>query len=1220
MVRKLKKPALGGLLTSDASRKDRRRTIAYFSSSPGGTYSYEKWLMWRGLADSAREHGVSLLYVAGEEFETSPQAILYDLIDKHNVDGLIFWDSFFSPRTDSEKTQAFIAKYHPLPVVSIELNLDGCSSLLLDNLQGMHDVIGHLIEHHGYSRIAFIYQEVSHSTLARQKAFEWAMINNGLYHPGLVGTLEELDKLNLKPGKDYHAVIAPDDGQAVEVINKLRVRGISVPEEVAVTAFNDSREARGSMPPLTTVRLPFRKLGQRAVEMLLNRIEGEVASEMTMLPLQLILRRSCGCLDHLSEQAAAGLLPHKNTSLIEILEGQHAEILAEMSLGMGTTQEEQARKWSESLWEYFTGELKRQLVVKAVQHPSERFLRSLNDLLQQAVSEGINVNRWHEALSTLRRYLLPYLEGATLAYAEDLWQQARVLVAQMAARAEVHRSWQAAQRTEVLREIEAALLISFDTNELYEILVKGLRRLGIKTFFLVLYEDQSQPDLWARLALAYRDGQRIDLPADGERFESPRLLPQNWLSSQQTHNLLIEALHLRDEQIGYTIFVTDPPADSSECVIFQALRIQLSSALKGVRLRQNLQEALKQAEEANHLKSRFLSMVSHELRTPLNLIVGLSEMALRQQLREGGASTEVLHKFLEQINVSGQHLDRLIRDVLDLTSSQVGQMSLISQPLDLIPVLKDTAAMGSQLADQKNLVFHAYIPSQLPLVWGDKTRLRQVLLNLLSNAVKFTAHGEVSLSAVLEKDRIVISVRDTGLGIAKEEQDKIFGEFYQSDRTMLRGYEGIGLGLAITRRLVEMHGGLIWVTSSELEGGGSNFSFTLPVMAGEKLKGDSVPRSPSSSVLILTKQASSAKVLSQHLINQGFEVEVMALDQKPDLIEFLLASPPGALVLDLEPASEQGWDLMKVLKENPDTQDIPVLFYSLLADKDAGSVLELEYLTKPIGLDQLVKALDRHGLRSGAEKTGQTILIVDDEPGILELHAQMVQSARPNCQILTARDGREGLAFIRQSLPDLVLLDLMMPELDGFGVLKAMQEDQKLKNIPVIVLSGQVLTAREMSRLNRGVAAVLGKGLFSTKETLERIENVLSRNRQLGSGVRRAVYQAMAYIHEHYREQLSRTEVANYLNLNEQYLSRVFKKEVGLGLMAYLNRYRIQQAKRLLDAGNLTITQVALEVGISSQSYFSRKFQQETGRTPTAYQRSDGIEKPEREQVTKIHT
>ena len=1205
MTRKHARPAPVTIPLAEAGRKTDTRTIAYFSSSPGGVLSYEKWLMWRGLADAAREHGANLLYIAGEKFQNSPEAILYDLVGSHNVDGIILWSTFFSPDGDPAVIQSVLAQFRPLPVVSIELSLEGCSNLLVDNLQGTQDVLAHLIEHHGYTQVAFIKQDHSAGSRVRQEAYEKIMMSYSLYDPRLVGELAELDGLGLAPGKDYQAIVAPDDSQAVAIIEQLRLRGVHVPEEVAVTGFNDGREARGSLPPLTTVRLPFRKLGKRAVEMLLNRVEGEVASEVTLLPLQLIVRRSCGCLDALSEQAAVGPLAHVVAPLPEVLDQLHHIVLVEMQDSLGITFDEQAYRWSEALWDLFSTELKRQALVKAPVNPSDQFLRQLSELLSLAESEGININRWHGALSTLRRYLLPYLDGVVLSYAEDLWQQARVLVSQTAARAEVHRSWLVAQRSEVLREIEAGLVVTFDLNELYEILIRGLQRLNVSTFYLVLTDDPLKPVRRARLALALRDGVRVNLPDNGEIFETTHLLPESWLPSNQAYNLVVEALTMRDEPMGYLVFVTDPPADASACEIFQALRIQLSSALTGVRLRQNLQDALRQAEEANRLKSRFLSMVSHELRTPLNLIVGLSEMALRQQQRGNKASAEVLQKFLEQININGQHLDRLIRDVLDLTSSQVGQMNLICQPLDLVPVLQDVALMGSQLAEQKNLAFQVDLPSHLPQVWGDKTRLRQILLNLLSNAVKFTAHGEIVLKVGVENDQIVIMVRDTGLGIAKEDQDRVFGEFYQSDRTMAHGYEGIGLGLAITRRLVEMHGGTIWVTSGESEGGGSTFSFTLPPMRGAELKAEEANQVHSNVVMILSKNPISADVLFQYLTNQGFLVEKMALVETRDCVELLLASPPGAVVLDLEPGSEQGWELMKILKENPVTLDIPVLFYSLLVDQNAGSLLDMEYLTKPIGTNQLVKALERHGLRTTAETKGQTILIVDDEPGILDLHARMIKSELPGCRVLTARDGREGLAKMRQYVPDLVLLDLMMPELDGFGVLKAMREEGTLRNIPVIVLSGQVLTAREMSRMNRGVAAVLSKGVFTTQETLERVGAALSRNKQLGSGVKQEVYQAMAYIHEHYKEPISRTDIASHLSLNEQYLSRVFKKEVGLGLLAYLNRYRIQQAKRLLDAGNLTITQVAMEVGISSQSYFSRKFQLETGKTPTAYQRMD---------------
>jgi signal transduction histidine kinase/DNA-binding response OmpR family regulator len=702
----------------------------------------------------------------------------------------------------------------------------------------------------------------------------------------------------------------------------------------------------------------------------------------------------------------------------------------------------------------------------------------------------------------------------------------------------------------------------------------------------------------------------VETPEAEQVFSVRQLLPARWLSSIQPYSVVLEALHIQDEHIGYLVFCTQPPSDASECDIFQALRMQISSALKGVSLRQKLQVALRQAEEANILKSRFLSMVSHELRTPLNLIVGVSEMALRQQVNKK-ATVEILRKYHEQIYVSGQHLDRLIRDVLDLASNQVGQMKLICKPLDLVPVLYDAASMAEQLAEQKDLDFRVNVPDRLPPVWGDKTRLRQVLLNLLSNAVKFTARGRVELEAKVQPPvsgvgagEIVIKVKDTGLGIPKEDQLKIFDEFAQSSRTAVRGYGGIGLGLAITRLLVELHGGRIWVSSAGSEDAGSVFCFSLPIMTALTLA-EQEPLSSQGVVLVLTQAPGQAQPLTSFLTSQGFTVEEVALQRGTDALGRIRARPPGAVVLDFAPAAEQGWEIMHDLKQNPATQDIPVLFYSLLVEQDAGVVVDMDYLTKPIGAEQLAKALRRHGLVSAQRKTIQTILIIDDEPGILEMHSRMVQGELPNSQVLVARDGRQGLELMREFVPDLVLLDLMMPVLDGFGVLKAMQEEMTLRNIPVIILSGHVITEDEMSRLSQGVAAVLGKGIFSRQEILERIQNTLARNKRLGTEAQRLVHQAMAFIHENFKQSISRRDIAQHLCVNEQYLSRCFNKELGIAPMGYLSRYRIEQAKLLLEKRNLSITQVALEVGLSSQSYFSRLFQHETGITPSAYQRGE---------------
>lgn len=1192
-----------------------RPCVAFLGSSPGGMFAFEKWQMWRGIAEAARLRGMNLYYISGDDFEYSPQAVLYDLIGKHNVDGIILWNSFFSYRSTVEKTQEFIQRYQHLPVVSLELALQGACNLLIDNVQGVRDILAHLIEIHGYKKIAFLNQESSYSSRSRQKAFQQLMNAYGL-NQELIGTLADLDSRGLHPGVDYQAIIAHSDYHAVQTIETLQARGVRIPDDVAVTGFNDGLEARGSLPPLTTMRLPFRKQGRQAVEILARWIAGENPQEQVVMPVQLILRRSCGCLEPMAEDAASfdaqsqTFINFSDQTLEQMLVHQRAEIIVRLSAVMAAPVESQSYAWAESIFDSFITELAN-LQSGGSTASSHEYLKKLNSVLRDAVEEGVNVSRWHEAVTILRRYIRPCVRDRMLDFAENLWQQARVLIGQAAVRAEVHRNWKTSQRAEILRSLESTLMTTLDFNELLNALTAGLPGLGITNFLLVLYEDPSRPTRFGQVILIMQDGKRVQTGVESHHFHTWDLLPwevlpTGWLPNNEPYSLVVEALHYKEEQLGYMVIQTAPPPDASQCDVYQALRIQLSNAIKEIRLRQKLQDALQRAEEANLLKSRFLSMVSHELRTPINLIVGLSEMSMRQQRDGRDASLEVLQKYNEQIFTSGQHLDRLIRDVLDLASSQAGQMSLVCAPLNLAPLFQDVISIGTQLAGQKSLRFRAEIPEELPQVWGDKTRLRQILLNLISNAVKFTAHGEVALVVKAEPTEILISVEDTGLGIAKEEQESIFDEFHQSDRTAVRGYGGIGLGLAITRRLVEMHGGKIWVSSNGWEGSGSRFSFTLPILLiaspvgtrDSESKGTGIREG---TVLVLTKIAGNAEKLIQRLSQHGFDVQEMALDNTPGFIERLVASPPGAVVLDLAPASELGWDIMKELKGTPSTQDVPVLFYSLLADEDTGSVVEIDMLSKPVGTDQLIQALKRHGLNTSLSNA-KTILLIDDELNMLDLHEQMIHEAMPECRILRAQSGSEGLQIMRKTLPDLVLLDLMMPEMDGFRVLKAIQEDPALRNIPAIILSAQVLTRREMERLNQGVAAVLKKGIFSAKETIARIEFVLARTKRLGSESQRLVHYGMAFIHEHFHESLSRGEIASHLSVNEQYLSRCFNKEIGIGPMAYLSRYRIQQAKRLLEAGTMSITQVALEVGFSSQSYFSRIFQQETGLTPTDYQ------------------
>lgn len=270
-------------------------------------------------------------------------------------------------------------------------------------------------------------------------------------------------------------------------------------------------------------------------------------------------------------------------------------------------------------------------------------------------------------------------------------------------------------------------------------------------------------------------------------------------------------------------------------------------------------------------------------------------------------------------------------------------------------------------------------------------------------------------------------------------------------------------------------------------------------------------------------------------------------------------------------------------------------------------MLALDYLSKPVGSSELFRIMARQSWNVDAKSHSKTILIADDEPGFLEIYAQMIQEQSADYMILKARDGREALDILRQTHVDLVLLDLMMPEIDGFGVLAQMREWESARDTGVVVLTSKTLTEADMTRLSHGVASVMSKGLYDVNELLSHIETALARNKKLGTESKRLVRKAMAYIHEHYTEELSREDLARHVNASEGHLARCFRQETGITPMTYLNRYRVSQAKMILTTTDQSITSVAMAVGFSDNNYFSRVFRQEVGCSPLAYRREHRV-------------
>ena len=824
------------------------------------------------------------------------------------------------------------------------------------------------------------------------------------------------------------------------------------------------------------------------------------------------------------------------------------------------------------------------------------FPDAVDAILRQASQGWDDAAIWQAAFSVVSDEL-PALtekwpEAGQRDLARELLEEVRGMIAASTWRQ--HRQYVVDQRWTFDRVglLTARLLTALDETQVYAVLARHLPAMGVHFAAVASYEPEGEdPVAWGQLRTITPPGQTT------MHFPCRAFPPEGMLPTDRPFSLALLPLVNPRGQLGFVAFDTD------QLDLYGAIVQQLAAALNTAQLYREATEGRRLAEEANQMKSRFLSTVSHELRTPLNLIVGLSGILLQEDPEKTTLLPEPTRRDVERIHANAQHLGWLISDVLDLAKSDAGQLRLTHELVDLGQALRTIAETGRELASDKGLAWDASLPPSGPWVWGDRTRLRQVALNLINNAVKFTARGGVSLRIEADDDTATVTVRDSGLGIPPEEQQTIFDEFRRSERSITRGYGGLGLGLAICRRLVELHGGTIGVESSGQEGAGSTFHFTLPVVAppGAQAQVFSTEAETAQTVLVLTTPLGTGERLREHLNQRGFEVQTALLDQPSRWQSLLVAAPPSAIVLDVTGAPGQGWNVLKMLKANPATQGIPVLFYAL--SQDSGSVVELDYLTKPIELAELTRALDQHWLVSDAKHPQRVFLVVDDDPDTLEMHARIVQGHAASSRVLKARNGLEALEILQHERVDLVLLDLMMPEMDGFAVLEAMRDRETTRDIPVIVVTGQTLTQSEMARLNLGVTRVLSKGVFSLEETLAHLDAALARKRELSGEAQRLVRQAMAYIQEHYAEPISRQDLADHVGLSDDYLTSCFHKELGLTPVAYLNRYRVQQARQLLKNTHKSITEIAFEVGFSGSSYFSRIFHRETGMTPAAYRR-----------------
>ena len=579
------------------------------------------------------------------------------------------------------------------------------------------------------------------------------------------------------------------------------------------------------------------------------------------------------------------------------------------------------------------------------------------------------------------------------------------------------------------------------------------------------------------------------------QVNDPRADPAElaYMNENQIATLVIIPLAVKGQALGVIeLAAWDNPRNINpeQLNLSMTLANAAAVALENARLYDEQRRTADKLREVDKLKSQFLANMSHELRTPLNSIIGFSRVILKGI---DGPITEVQEQDLNAINSAGQHLLHLINDILDISKIEAGRMELTFEDhVDIADLINSVLPTGTGLLKDKPIRLDVAIPPGLPPVRADVTRIRQVLINFISNAAKFTEDGAITISADMRSNpdgspELFIKVTDTGIGISPEDQKKLFLPFSQVDASPTRKTGGSGLGLSISRLLVEMHNGRIGVESDA--GKGSTFYFTLPVSQSDI---ESHKKASDRCILAIDDDLKVINLYDRFLKEQGFWI--YPLTDASKAVEKVSEIQPFAVLLDILMPSQDGWSALHELKNNPATRQIPVIICSILEEGEKGFSLGVaDYLAKPIREEDLLGTLAR--LDVGGEI--HEILVVDDDVNDLLLIEKVLQ-AQEEYHINLALGGKEGLAALEQINPQAVIVDLFMPGLDGFTLLGNMRAKPNLRDLPVIIYMDGELTDEQRKHLEGLSTNILSNCSLEEGELVEYVKDSLARCKYAG--------------------------------------------------------------------------------------------------------------------------
>jgi len=497
-----------------------------------------------------------------------------------------------------------------------------------------------------------------------------------------------------------------------------------------------------------------------------------------------------------------------------------------------------------------------------------------------------------------------------------------------------------------------------------------------------------------------------------------------------------------------------------------------------------LEDASRRIQEADRLKSQFLANMSHELRTPMNSIIGFSEILI-ERLHSTIDPKHVV--FLRHILTSGQHLLGIINDILDLSKIEAGKMEVFAEKFDVRPVIESVCTVMRGMAKTKMPTFIIEADDALPPIETDLAKFKQILYNLLSNAMKFSPAGSpITIGAMHVDETITISVRDQGIGIDPKNHDVIFEEFRQIDGSERRQFGGTGLGLALVRKFVQLQGG--WVRVDSTPGNGSTFSFTLPIHSRAAVVSrvpDLVPSEQRAERVLVVEDDAHAYDLIATALNSAGYLSVRAR-HGDEALRLAREARPIAVTLDLVLPGIDGWEVLKTLKSDAATRDIPVVIISRVDERDLGVALGADdYFVKPVDRDRL---LNRVRQLTTSDQSKTRLLLIDDDTSLHELLDE--ELTRLGYTIESAFNGETGFAAAKANTPDVIILDLMMPGMSGFEVAGLLKDHPSTARIPILVLTSKEISADDRRELQSKVAACVQKGKSARDQLVAEIRRL----------------------------------------------------------------------------------------------------------------------------------